>query len=463
MGILQAALFAGSLLCHEPEADMVRLRSGKVLSGSIHLDESTKDGFALRSWDTGGMVFIRWTQLTPAEIDRVLNRTVLPARPAAETIPGIRVHTHARTVVGLLVREEPDRLSIKTSDSRTPIAVPKSAILGRDDRVAVPESEVYSPEEQVERRLAKADPRNVDDLMAVAAFASRSGLHAKAREIYQKAAAVEPARNEEIESLIGATEALARERHAADGLREIDRLARKAEYDAAIARARALLKESAETETIRQNKDLVENLEKEAKEWTVHKAEVLARRVPDAYRLKLAEKFAQAARMAKFAEARAEVALMDGAIAQELAAEMKSTADEIRTAWGRREKRARKIWYGTGSWIVLGGQSGGLDTDAKFVPVQRNTAKAPPPPIPLGLKLDTPEDWWEKASKYDRLDWLEAEYGRTSTAVSRTLRDRRCSRCIGEGEVRTSRRGIDCTATCSRCHGAKVDQSVEYQ
>jgi len=463
MGILQAVMLAGTLLCLGPEADVVRLRSGKVLSGSIHLDESTKDGFALRSWDTGGTVFVRWDQLAPAEIDRVLNRSALPLRPSVESISGIRIHTHARTVVGLLVREDPDRLSIKTADSRTPVVVPKSAIIGREDQAAVPESEVYSPDEQVDRRLAKADPRNVDALLAVAGLASRFGLHAKAREIYLKAAAVEPARNEEIESLIGATEALARERRAADALREIDRLARKAEYPAAIKLARKLLAESAETETVRQNKELATELEKEAKEWTVHKGEVLAQRVPDAYRARLLEKLAQAARLAKFPEARAAVAQLDDEIVKDLAEEMKSTPDEIRTAWGRREKKPRKIWFGTGSWIILGGQSGGLDTDAKFIPVQRNTDKSPPPPIPLGLKLDTPEDWWEKASKYDRLDWLEAEYGRTSAAVSRTLRERRCSRCVGEGEMRVSRRGIDCTTKCSRCHGAKLDQSVEYQ
>src|SRR6185436_509996 len=139
MGILQAVMLVGMLLCLEPEADVVRLRSGKVLSGSIHLDESTKDGFALRSWDTGGTVFVRWDQLTAAEIDRVLNRSALPPRPSVESISGVRIHTNARTVVGLLVREDPDRLSIKTADSRTPVVVPKSAIIGREDQAAVPE------------------------------------------------------------------------------------------------------------------------------------------------------------------------------------------------------------------------------------------------------------------------------------------------------------------------------------
>jgi tetratricopeptide (TPR) repeat protein len=461
MGILAAALMALSLA--DSDVDVIRLRSGKILSGSIQRDESTKEGFALRSWETGGTVFVLWSQLTPEEIDRVLNRSSAPAKAALDAVEGIRIHTPLRTVVGVLIREDADRLSIKTSDSRTPVVVPKSAVIGREDRVAVPESEVYSSEEQVDRRLARIGPQDGEALLGLAALASRLGLFAKAREIYLRVAAADPERNEEIRSLIGATEALARERRASDKLREIDQLARKAEYAAAIAAAKSLQAESGETETARRNKDLVSDLEKEAREWTVHKAEVLARRVPDAWRLKLAEKIAQAARLSKLPDARAAIAGLDDELVRDLAAEMKSTPEEIRTAWSRRERKARKIWFGTGSWIILGGQSGGLDTDAKFIPVHRNTAKPPPPPIPLGVKLDTPEEWWEKASKYERMDWLEAEYGRTSPTVTRTVRDRRCSRCVGEGEVRTSRRGIDCNAKCSRCHGVKADQSVEYQ
>jgi hypothetical protein len=462
MGILAGAFIVLASV-GDSDLDVVRLRSGKILSGSIQRDESTKDGFALRSWETGGTVFILWSQLTPAEIDRLLHRSALPPKSSIDLVEGIRVHTPARTVVGVLDREDGDRLYIKTADGRKPVMVPKSAVIGREDRVALPESEAYSPEEQVERRLAKILPQDADGLVSLAALASRLGLFAKAREIYLRVAAADPERNEEIQGLIGATEALARERRAADKLQEIDGLARKAEYAAAIALAKSLLADGAETEAVRRNKDLVADLEREAQEWKVHKGEVLARRVPEAWRLKLMEKISQAARLSKFPDARTAVAQMDEEIVKDLAAEMKSTPEEIRTAWNRRERRARKIWFGTGSWILLGGQSGGLDTEAKFIPVHRNTAKPAPPPIPLGLKLDTPDEWWQKASKYERMDWLEAEYGRTSASVGRTLRERRCVRCTGEGETRVSRRGIDCTTTCSRCHGVKVDQSVEYQ
>jgi hypothetical protein len=461
--MLQNTLLALLLLSPGPEEDGVRLRSGKILSGSIHLDESTREGFIVRPWDSSGAVFVRWSQLTAAEIDRVTNKPPAVAHPAVERVDGIRVHTISRTVVGVLVRDDADRLSIKTGDSRTPVVVPKSAILSRDDRVAIPESEAYGAEERIERRVARLDPKDVQGAIDVAGTAARWGLFEKAKELYLRAAAGDPSRTDEIQGLIGASEALARERQAANVLGEIGRLARKAEYDKAIALARSLLADHAETEVARRNKDLVAELEKEAKEWTVRKADILARRVPDAYRERLPEKLLQAARLSKIGEARAMAVRMDEEIVKELAADMKSTVDEIRTAWNSRERRVRTVGFGTGSWIILGGRSGGLDTEAKFQPVHRNTAKPPPPPIPLGLKLDTPDDWWMKASKVDRLEWIEAEFARVTSAITKIARERRCSRCVGAGEQSVSRRGIDCTAICPRCHGAKVDQSMEYR
>jgi hypothetical protein len=462
MGTIESALLALVLLSPGPGEEGVRLRNGRFISGTIHLDESGKDGFIVRPWDTEGAVFVRWNQLTAAEIDRVMNKPAVAAGPTVDLVDGIRVHTISRTVVGVLVREDAAGLSIKTADSRAPVAVPKSALVSRED-LAIPESEAYGPSERIERRAARLGPKDVQGAIDLAGTAARWGLFEKAKELYRRAAAGDAARNEEIESLIGASEALARERRAADTLGEIGRLARKAEYAKAIALAKSLLVEQADTEVARRNKDLVAELEKEAKDWTVRKAEILARRVPDAFREKLGERLLQAARLSKIGEARAMAGRMDEEIVRELAGEMKSTADEIRTAWNGRERKVRTGAYGSGSWIILGGQSGGLDTEAKFQPLHRNTAKPPPPPIPLGLKLDTPEDWWMKASKYDRLDWIEAEFARTSATFAKVTRERRCSRCVGAGELPVSRRGIDCTAICPRCHGSKIDQSVEYR
>ena len=49
------------------EQDVVKLKSGRVLSGLVVLDDTNKDGFSVQRWDTGGTVFVRWTQITEME------------------------------------------------------------------------------------------------------------------------------------------------------------------------------------------------------------------------------------------------------------------------------------------------------------------------------------------------------------------------------------------------------------
>lgn len=447
----------------DPSDEVVRLRNGRTVSGSVRFSEPSAEGFVIQPWDSAGTVFIRWSQLPPTEIDRILRASAPPPRPGRDTVEGIRVHTFSRSIEGVLVREEADRLIIKTSESRMPVAVPKNGIVGRSDHLTLQESAAYGPEERVERRVARLGDGDADGVIELAGLASRWGLYAKARDLYLRAAAMAPSRREEVDSLIGVNEALAREGKAAALLAEALKLARTADYARARGLAEKLLSDWPDTTVARQHQDLPSRLDAEAGEWKTRKSEVLARLVPETYRERIAARLSRIAHIARFSEAKAAMMDLDTDIAEEIGRELRSSPDEVRTAWGLRERRVRTVGFASGSWIPLGGQDGGLDTDAKFIPVQRNLAKPPPPPIDLGLRLDTPEDWWTKAGAFERRDWVEAEYARTSTSVEKKLKERRCPKCLGEGKIPACRRGIDCEARCPRCHGAKFDQSVEYQ
>ena len=41
------------------EQDTVKLKSGRVLTGLVLVDDSNREGFTVQRWDTGGSVFIR--------------------------------------------------------------------------------------------------------------------------------------------------------------------------------------------------------------------------------------------------------------------------------------------------------------------------------------------------------------------------------------------------------------------
>ena len=183
----------------------------------------------------------------------------------------------------------------------------------------------------------------------------------------------------------------------------------------------------------------------------------------------------------KIADARSAMARLDKEIVAALAEKLKSTPEEIEAAWAKREPKPKTVTHGAGSWIVKGGQEGGLDTEAKGQPragnnnggrggfgfggggnTGRNQPRNPQP-VALGQKLETAQEWWAAASASERKSFLEAEYARTSSAVKKEEKSKKCSLCQGEGMFKGIRLGYECEWKCGRCHGAKDDVIVVYQ
>jgi len=472
-----ALLFVTALSTVAAAQDVVRLRNGRFLSGTIQIDEADKDGFKVQRWDTGGTIFVRWSQIPDAEKNRLLNRTA-DAGPVLDLIDGVRALTATREEVGLLVREDANQVLIKTKNAKNPVPVPTSALLRPVEKIKIRESDAYSPEELIERRLAKANDKDYASMLEMGRFAAGLKLYEKAREFYQKAMAADASKKEEIEGILAANEILIKEGKATALLREIKTLEEDTEFSKAIELARKLLAEFADTETAKQNKDLVATLEKEAKDFEVKKAEVLAQKVPEMYKAKRGALLGEyAGSRYKLSQARTMVAKLDEEVVKFLQQKLKSTPEEIQAAWGKREQKLRTATYGDGSWIVKGGQDGGLDTEAEYTPKQQNSGSSviddfggrvqrkpqqPAKPVKLGKKLPTSEEWWASASGADRKNWLEAEYAKTSGAVRKEVKVKPCNVCQGQGVLKSSRMGVPCDVKCGRCHGAKEDEIVQY-
>jgi hypothetical protein len=179
----------------------------------------------------------------------------------------------------------------------------------------------------------------------------------------------------------------------------------------------------------------------------------------------------------KFEEALAKAAKLEETVVAESAEKLGITPDEVRDAWKKREKKPRKLTYGDGSWIVLGGQDGGLDSDVKGTPVADSTdlvgggpsiltrRKKPEPagPVPLGKALKTKDEWWATATTGERAAYVEGEFARKSTMVEKKEESKKCATCNGKGVLNIKRGGIGLTAICSRCHGVKEDVLVTYE
>jgi hypothetical protein len=179
----------------------------------------------------------------------------------------------------------------------------------------------------------------------------------------------------------------------------------------------------------------------------------------------------------KFEEAVSKAAKLEETILAESAEKLGLTPDEVRDAWKKREKKPRKVACGDGSWLVLGGQDGGLDSDVKGTPVPETTdlvgggpsiltrrkPPAPGEPVPLGKPLKNREQWWATATTGERLAFVEGEFIRKTTMVEKKEESKKCPTCNGKGSLNVKRGGIGLTVICSRCHGTKEDVILVYE
>ena len=468
--------------------DAVRLKNGRVLSGQIVIDESDKDGFKVRLWDGDGVIPVKWSQIPEAEKNRLLGRTPDVASPAAGLIPmidGIYIVTSTREVIGVLVREEANQFLIKVKDAKSPIAVPKNAnILRKEHPFKVKESDAYSPEEMVEAREKRAVDSDYASLLEVARFAAAVRLFERAKGIYQKAAAAPNAKKDEITEILARNEVLIKEEKANRLLDEINALRKDLEFAKAVELARKLAAEFGDTELGKQNAQLVAAIEKDAKDFEVRKAEFLAREVPDLYRSKRSDLInTYASPKYKVAEAKTLAAKIDDEVVKILASRLKSTADEIKAAWEKRELKPKTVSFGDGTWVALGVNDGVMDTDQQGQPKQTpqgqgqgggfgfggfggNNRRGQNPqgkPVPLGKKLQTSAEWWAEASTSQRRNFVEAWYAMNSSCVKREeTKKKKCSFCKGEGLFKGMRNGFEAEWKCHRCHGAKEDDIITY-
>lgn len=200
-------------------------------------------------------------------------------------------------------------------------------------------------------------------------------------------------------------------------------------------------------------------------------------KVSDAFRSRLAEHIAKASgSKVALDEATSQAAKFDEAVVEEIAKKLNASPDEVRDAWKKRERKPKKVTYGDGSWIVLDGQDGGLDSALKGTPVPQDnlmdrgpsilTRRKPPPPpepVPLGKPLKTKAEWWTTSTPGERAAFVETEYARKSALVEKKEETKKCSTCSGKGSLNTNRGGIGMTVVCGRCHGSKEDVVVLYE
>jgi hypothetical protein len=175
-------------------------------------------------------------------------------------------------------------------------------------------------------------------------------------------------------------------------------------------------------------------------------------------------------------DALAQAAKFDETILEEVSKKLSATPEQVREAWAKRERKPKKASFGNGSWVVLAGQDGGLDSSVKGTPVPvenlippgpsiltRQKPPPPPEPVALGKPLKTKSEWWTAASPGDRSAFVEAEYAQKSALLEKKEEVKKCPTCSGKGTLSTNRNGVGLVVLCGRCHGSKEDLIIVYE
>ncbi|HEY3225775.1 MAG TPA: hypothetical protein VGK61_02110 [Planctomycetota bacterium] len=454
--------------------DIVRLRNGKVLSGAIAFEGDSKAGFVLRRWDTGGEVFIRWSQIPDAEAYRIRTRITSPSEAVGgqDLIDAVRIVTNQqRELVGIIVAERDGNISIKTREGVQ--QTHKSAEIHRE-AVRVKESDVYTPEEMIDRRAKGVADTDFAKLVELGHFASSIRVYARAQEYFKRAQGVAPAdRVEEMKGLVNAMGVRIVEDNAEKALAAARKLAAEYQFDNAIAAAQKFLTEFTETSVAKANLNIISEIETRKKEYYKDRDKVLAADVPDVWRTVRASLISKYT-SSKFTLqlAREGIAKLDEEIVAEVAKKLNATADEVGRHWdARTEKKYRSVSMKDGTWIHRGGQDGGLDytgdgsDDLDDFKRRFGDGQDPKKKPPLGQKLETQIEWWQNASNSMRREWLECLYADTSSRVKKEKEDvveKNCSPCKGEGKIKTSRGGKAIECVCHECHGCKKVLTIKY-
>ena len=470
---LAAFALVGCMAAAAAAQDVVHLKNGKVLSGLIVFDGDSKAGFTLRRWDTGGEVFVRWTQVADAEAFRIRTRVASPTPEAsAELIDAVRIVTNQqRELIGVIQTEKDGIIHIKTIEGVQ--ATAKTAEVLRET-VRVKESEVYTPPEMVDRRAKGVAETDFEKMIELGNFAASVKVFDRARDYYLRAEKAAPAdRKAEFKGLASAMDVRIVEDNAEKALLAARKLATELEFDKAIEAAQKFLADFTETSVAKANANLVAEIENRRKDYQANRDKSLARDLPDIWRTVRQGLIAKyGGGKLKLQEAREAISKLDDEIIAEVGKRLKATPDEVTRHWSQRpekDKKIKTVSMRDGTWIHRGGQDGGMDysgdasDDLDEFKKRFGDGQDPKKKPQLGQKLDTAAEWWQNASGTNRKDWLETLYADSSSHVKKeAVEERPCSPCKGQGKCSGTRGGKRIEYVCHECHGVKIVLTIKY-
>lgn len=488
----RAALLAALVACAVPTgrvaAQSLQLADGSVLLVAVESSDVDGQGLRVRRLDNGGVLDLRWDQLTTASATEWKRRFDLigdnddELMVRADEVIYLRGGTR-QSVVGRITDPSGDPLILQAKGIVYPI--PRKDLQGAR-KIEVPATQVYTKDEFYLLRLGEVAPGDSANLhMVLAEDLIRFRDYEHADEHLQKAKQLGNASDtQKLDLLI---DRLKRFREAAKelGILEALQVARSRGQLADFEKGRELI---AQFEQQYPNSKLKTEFDREKQRFEKARTYFLTQRVADQFRRSIKtvveKKIAEDGLSLQAAKDYAENQMTDEIVARVQKA-LSLEADEVRAMWADRAnypvgKRTEHFTYGIGSWVL--GEQAILKDTAVGKAKEKQAAEDKPAAgedreIERFAKLlrqamerrrqqqqeageskeQTDEGWWREAARAEKLSWLRAYYGEFGgQLVVQFASASPCISCYGAGTTpEMTGEGKMVQTKCFLCQGTK--------
>jgi tetratricopeptide (TPR) repeat protein len=439
-------------------AEVIRLRSGRILQGEIDPARTTDDAITVTLYRDGAVTRVLWDHVLGRDAKRLreaLGLDVLEGDtfmwPAHELV----LYAGGETMRGLVMGEDGANYQLKTAKGgRTPQAVPRS-IVAKKLEIQLPLLEIYSVEEAYENKVVEIrsgrpeeEQLTADEHALIADYCYKLGAYAQAKEHYERA--LEDGAHPDVtrwKNKLKNLDVLVQAAEAGELFNEIRRLRVIERYRDALEVVKTFREKYGHLKQVLAiyRLDTVEKrlaislreqrIQKVSSEWF----RFMSRRISDTLRenkdwsLKDAQAFAQRD--------------LTSLIVEDLTKKLDLEKEVVLDLWKQRKAKAKPhtATYGYGSFAapaeVARAKEITKDARARLTPeeIRRRQLEALRRRRQQQAKKEekpkTAEEWWDGATSQSRRNWLTAFYveqGGAEFEILRTFYDE-CGTCAGKG------------------------------
>ena len=491
--VFAVVLFTGGAL----RAELIRLKSGKVLLGKIE-GEPDQEGFLFRRSDNGGVIHIMWRHLMAGDARRLKAKAgllesadeevLVKARKITVRLPGLAA---PRSFIGIMVGRKPGVIVLRKRGVETEIRT--SLIEGTPEWVEVPALEVYTADEFYQKQLQEIQPgEDPAKHEILARILKGAGDLERAKVHFEKVLELDPSyRNKTVvEHALKQIAAALDHKDLMDAMKRVRQAKGQKDFQRALALAEELDKKVDQMPGplkqvwLAQKDKLLRDRKKFLASRVVQRVYQLVRK----YAMSEAGKRDVGPDEAKeFAEKE-----MPDLIVTRIAAQLGIEKDEVLDLWNQRKElrlsSAQRAGYGDGTFILpkekaFAGTSlenrlaQGTSRRARENEMQRRIKEFLRRQLqkrrgrgggrrgPQAQQETTPEEWWKNASINQRRLWIIAYFAEFSgmMKVVKAYADP-CATCGGTGYITAldANTGKEIRIKCPACHGYQMRRRILF-